>query len=48
MRYGDELDFRFVYTAPWEQQFLFQVAAFSGDESFTDATKAWLMTRYAF
>ncbi len=46
--YGDETDFRFIYTAPSGQAFWVQAALFSGENGFTDTNKYWAMTSFKF
>jgi hypothetical protein len=46
--YGEEIDFRFVYTAPWKQQFALSFALFDGDDPFRDTNKIWVLTQYTF
>jgi hypothetical protein len=46
--YGDELDFRFVWVAPWKQEFGVQYARFDGIDGFADVEKFWLLTQYTF
>ena len=44
--YGGELDFQFLYTAPWKQGFGLKGALFSADEFSTDTNKFWIFTSY--
>jgi hypothetical protein len=44
--YGGELDFLFLYSAPWKQGFGFKGALYSADEFSTDTNKFWVFTTY--
>jgi hypothetical protein len=46
--YGDELDFRFVWVAPWKQEFAVQYAHFDGKDGYVDVDKFWFLTQYTF
>jgi len=45
--YGDEIDGRLVYTAPWKQTFAIKFALFDGD-LLSDSEAAWVYTGYRF
>jgi hypothetical protein len=44
--YGDELDFQFLYTAPWKQTFGLKGAIYFADELSTDTEKFWIFTTW--
>ena len=44
--YGDELDFQFLYSAPWKQGFGFKGALYSANDFSTDTNKFWIFTTY--
>ena len=41
-----ELDFQFLYTAPWKQGFGLKGALYYADELSTDTIKFWMVTTY--
>jgi len=46
VNYGGELDFQFLYTAPWKQGFGLKGAMYSADEFSTDTNKFWIFTTF--
>jgi hypothetical protein len=44
--FGGELDFQFLYTAPWKQGFGLKGALYSADEFSTDTDKIWVFTTF--
>ena len=44
--YGDEIDFQFLYTAPWKQGFGLKGAFYNAEEHSVDTGKLWVFTTF--